>query len=350
MSQAVRRAAGFTLLPVILTMTLIAAIAFLLNRDNGMNANMISAQMNSDRARLAAEAGLQAVNARIQSLGCAGGYPGAGSPVSNNNFGGASYTAYATTVSGSTANLEAIGNYNGTSVKLRRNGTYVYQLTPNTYTLQPGAAAGMDTYIDSANETNFGNVNALAIKKNVQNLLFKFDLSAFPTGSRPVSATFSIYGSGGLAIGLEFFRMTSAWVEGTSSNSPLDGATWNTSNGGTAWTPGGNYHPVKLNASASGSVFSSWASFDATDVTAAWLSGQYPNHGVLVKSTGEIGTYKYTSSDDSNATNRPKITFNYLVPCGTTGPVDLPSGTVTLAPTADSFNNSLAPQANNGGA
>jgi len=339
---------GFTLLPVMLVMSLIAAIAFLLNRDNGMNTAMISAQANGDRARLAAEAGLQAVNARVQSSGCTGGFPVIGTPVVNNTFGGASYSAYATSGSGNTTSLVSTGSFGGTSVTLTRNNVYVYQTTPVTYTLQPNATTGLDTAIDSSVEKNYGADNALPIKKNQQNLLFKFDLSAFPAGSRPISATLSIYGSGGLSIGLDFFRATSSWVEGTGASSPLDGATWNTSNGSAAWTPGGNYHPVKLNATASGSFIASWASFDATDVTSAWLSGQYPNHGVVAKSTGELGTYKYTSSDGSDATKRPKIVFNYLLPCGTTGPADPPSGTATLNATADSFNDSLTPQTNNG--
>jgi N-acetylneuraminic acid mutarotase len=348
MSRRRTRCRGFTLLPVVLAMTLVAATAFLLNRDNGLNAEMISTQMDSDRARLAAEAGLQAANARVQSSGCSGGFPVAGTPVVNANFGGASYSAYATSGSGNTTSLVSTGTFNGTSTTLTRNNVYVYQTTPLTYTLQPGATAGLDTAIDSSTEKNYGADNALSIKKGQQNLLFKFDLSAFPAGSRPVSATLSIYGSGGLAIDVEFFRMTSAWVEGTSASSPLDGATWNTSNGSTAWTPGGNYHPVRLNAANSGSVLNSWASFDATAITSAWLSGQYPNHGLLVKSTGELGTYKFTSSDDSNAARRPKIEFNYLVPCGATGPVDTPHGSVTLNSTADSFNDSLLTQNNSG--
>lgn len=339
---------GFTLLPVVLAMSLIAAIAFLLNRDNGMNTSMVSHQMDTDRARYAAEAGLQAANAKIQSLGCTGGYPVVGTPVTNTSFGGASYSAYASASSGNTTNLFSTGTYNNTSVTLTRNNVVVYQLSPNTYTLQPDASTGLDTYIDSANEKNYGNVEKFSIKKDAQHMLFKFDLSAFPAGSRPLSAYFSIYGSGGVSIGLEYFRMTSDWVEGTGASSPLDGATWNTSNGSTAWTAGGNHHPVKLNATPSGSIFNSWAFFDATDITTAWLSGQYPNHGIIAKSIGELGTYKYTSSDDSDAVHRPKITFNYLVPCGATGPSDPTGATATLSPTADSFNDSGATSANNG--
>ncbi|MDI1298376.1 DNRLRE domain-containing protein [Methylotenera sp.] len=342
------RLAGFTLLPVVLAMSLIAAIAFLINRDNGMNTDMVVNQMNTDRARYAAEAGLQAANAKVQSISCGGGFPVVGTPVTNSNFGGTSYSAYATSAGGNTTSLISKGTYNGTSVTLTRNNIYVYQSPAVTYTMQPNATVGMDTYIDSAAESNYGLTSALAIKKSQQSLLYKFDFSTFPIGSRPISAKFSIYASGGLLGAVELYRMTRDWVEGTGANSPLDGATWNTTNGSTLWTtPGGDYHPVKLDTQIS--TGSAWVDFNATDLTIAWLSGKYPNYGALVKSTGEVGTFKFTSSDDSDATKRPKITFSYLLPCGTTGPVDTPHGTVTLSPIADSFNDTnILLQFNNG--
>ena len=71
-THPLKKVAGFTLLPVILTMSLIAAIAFLLNRDNGMNAEMAANQNDLAKARYAAEAGLQAVNYKVQSVGCGG--------------------------------------------------------------------------------------------------------------------------------------------------------------------------------------------------------------------------------------------------------------------------------------
>jgi N-acetylneuraminic acid mutarotase len=341
---------GFTLLPVMLTMSLIAAFAFMLNRDNGANIAMVSGQMDADRARFAAEAGLQAVNAQVQLAGCAGGFPVVATPLSNGSFGGASYTGYATSASGNTTSLVSTGTFNGTSVTLGRSNVYVYQSPPKTYTLQPDAAAGVDTYIDSATETNYGLLNSLAIKKNQQSLLFRFDLSAFPAGSRPVSATLSLYPTGGLLGGVDFYRMTSAWSEGTGAISPLDGTTWHTSNGTTAWTPGADTYPVKVNAMTRITVANAWVDLEATDLVTAWLDGRYPNLGVLIKSTGELGTFRYTSSDDADATKRPKITFDYLLPCGTTGPEDVAGGTITLNATADSFNDSGAVQANSGAA
>lgn len=348
MNNPYLKMAGFTLIPVVLAMSLIAAIAFLLNRDNGMNINMVANQMNADRARYAAEAGLQAVNAKVQSVNCIG-YPVAASPIANNNFGGANYSAYATSASGNTTGLVSEGTYNGTSVTLTRNNIYVYKATPNTYTLQPDGTTGIDTYIDSVNSAkNYGASNTLSVKKNQQQMLLKFDLSAFPAGSRPLSATLDIQGSGSWLAGFNIYRMTNDWVEGTGASSPLDGATWSTSNGNTAWTAGGEYSG-KLNANTIIGTGGGGISHDVTDLAAAWLSGQYPNYGVSINSTGEIGTVKFESSDDSTASNRPKITFNYLVPCGTTGPTDPPPiSTVTLNPIADSFSDSGAPSANNG--
>ncbi|MBK6672794.1 MAG: DNRLRE domain-containing protein [Proteobacteria bacterium] len=318
MINAPSRLRGFTLLPVMLAMGLIAAVAFTLNRDNGINAVMVSNQQDADRARFAAEAGLQAVNAAVQARNCAGGYPVTASPVVNNNFGGASYSAYATSAGGNTTGLVSTGAFNGTSVTLTRSAVYAYQATPKTYTLQPGAAAGLDTYIDSTTEANFGSTGQLAIKKNQQSLLFKFNLSAFPSGSRPLSATLSIHASGGLLGGVDFYRMTSAWIEGSGAISPLDGATWNTLNGTTAWSPGGEVHPARLNANTKVIVNGS-VDLDVTQAATAWLEGRYPNHGVLIRSTGELGTF---SSPAATIPTRPSARRSPSATCCPVAPRD----------------------------
>jgi len=95
-------------------------------------------------------------------------------------------------------------------------------------------------------------------------------------------------------------------------------------------------------------VSGTWTSFDATDLATAWLSGRYPNQGILVKSSGDLGTVKFISSNNANAAQWPKIVFNYLLPCGATGPVDVSSATLNAS--SDSFDDSGAVQANNGAA
>ncbi|MDO9393106.1 MAG: DNRLRE domain-containing protein [Methylotenera sp.] len=348
MKQQTMKMAGFTLLPVVLAMSLIAAIAFLLNRDNGMNISMAANQMDADRARYAAEAGLQAVNAKIQSFGCAGGYPVISTPVANNNFSGAAYSAYATTASGNTTGLISTGTYNGTTVTLTRNNIYVYQSAAKTYTLQPNAASGIDTYITRGSSSNRGTSNTLSTDTSNNYPLVKFNLSMFPMGSMPVSATLSLYASGGLGIGsVRLYRITNDWDEGSGGTNP---ANWTLRSGISAWsTAGGDYHPGMV--ASAGAVTGSWINFEATDIATAWLSGRYANQGVLLGMASGLGSLNFTSSDDSDTTKRPKITFNYLLPCGTTGPFDPPPiSMVTLTPTADSFNDSSALLQNNNGA
>jgi Tfp pilus assembly protein PilX len=345
-----RQRAGFVLLPVILAMTLIAAIAFLLNRDNGLNAEMVSDQRDTDRARYAAEAGLQALNADIQTHSCVGWYPGLLSPKTNSNFGGASYSAYAWPNWGNSTSLTSTGSYNGSSATLNRNNVIAYQTTSKTYTLQPNAAAGIDTYIDIGNK-NDGSFNTMWVSPGYDLTLLKFDLSAFPAGSVPLAATLSLYRTGG-ATGsgtLSMQRLRSNWVEGTGANSPQDGVNWSTSDGSTPWTPGGDFHPVAVSSIPYVSGTNFWDAFDVTDLVMAWLSGRYPNQGLLISGSAGIGSMKYVSSDYSNASQRPKLAISYLVPCGASGPADVSGGgAVTLGPVADSFMDSAAPNRNFG--
>jgi len=50
------RARGFILLTVVLALTLVAALAFLLNRSGGMNMSLAARGLQADAARYAAEA------------------------------------------------------------------------------------------------------------------------------------------------------------------------------------------------------------------------------------------------------------------------------------------------------
>ena len=346
------RMAGFTLLPVMLAMSLIAGIAFLLNRDNGMNTEMVSDQMDTDRARYAAEAGLQAVNASMQRNNCTGFYPSIGTPLTNSNLGGASYSAFAIVPWGNTTSLYSTGSYNGTSVTLTRNNVMAYQATPNTYTLQPNAAAGIDSYIQTAGLANFGADIALLLRPTQSYPLLQFDLSAFPVGSLPLSAAISLYPSsvstGGATLGVSLYRLTNSWAEGNGTT----GVNWTTRDGVLAWTSvGGDYHPVAA-ASVATTTQAIWSNFDVTDLAAAWLLGRYPNNGVRLVVNPLASNINYDSSDSSSSTTRPKMTVTYLVPCGMTGPSGAPptSTTVVLNPIADAYIDNQSAIANFGAA
>ena len=191
-------AAGFTLLPVVLAMSLIGAIAFMLNRDNGLNSNLIGSQSDLARARYAAEAGLQAVNYTIQALGCAGSYPISSSPVTDSNFGGAAYSAYANNTSGSPLTLTSTGTYNGASVTLTKTTVYVFQSGIQTWTAQPDSASSKDTAVDPGSpNSNYGGSDEIRLDGGGKELLIQFDLSPLPAGSKIVPW----YGAGPLQPG-----------------------------------------------------------------------------------------------------------------------------------------------------
>lgn len=333
--KPLRRLAGFTLLPVVLGMSLIGAIAFLLNRDNGMNAEMVSSQTDTDRARYAAEAGLQAVNAQVQGLSCAGGFPLAASPVSNGSFGGASYAAYATSATGNSVGLVSTGSYNGASVTLTRSNVTVYRSGVYAAVLQPGPGPAQETHVNpSAPNLNYGAATALQLWSGNAEILLKFDLSVLPAGSRVIpyfsggalqpGATVALYRSSGPGSGLgnpiSAYMITRSWTEGTKTGTgAADGATWNTYDGVNAWpAPGAGYNGNALSSVAYVNA-TTWNTWDITDAAAAWASGAVANNGVWIRPSGaSINNVLYVSADDPvNLTQRPKLTANYLVPCGT---------------------------------
>ena len=378
MSAALRpvRAAGFTLLPVILAMSLIAAIAFLLNRDNGVNARMIANRSDLDRARYAAEAGLQAVNFVVQGKGCAAtDYPVSSGPaVTNNNFGGAAYSAYADKNKLLGGNppppigLISIGSYNGASVTLTR-AAYVYQ-SSKTIVVRPGESlqpAGHDTYLDSGSpDRNFGGALTLNLSSSTYQPLLLFDLSAFPLGSRAIpwydgaklqpGAKLSLYQTSNGPITSAYVNaqlITHDWKAGTGTGGTTpDGATWNTYDGVAANTwpsPGIGYAPVPVASTPYINGQKVWVDWDLTNAAAAWMSGVYSTYGIwLVGSDVTIGNTGWVSSNNTGAADttgkpaRPTLTLNTLLPCGTTAPPSASSTgpaptTVTLGAAEDTY-------------
>lgn len=321
--------AGFTLLPVILAMSLIAAIAFLLNRDNGMNAGMAASQSDADRARYAAEAGLQAINAIVQGKNCNGN---AASSV-NAAFGADSYTATVTPVSGTPVTLTATATTaGGASASLTRANVVAHQ-TPITLTLQPGVS-GSDTYISLNPNKNFGADASLLVKSGSQVTLVQFDLASIPAGSTILSSQLSLYHSAGGNDTVSAFRVTKPWVEGTGAAG--SGATWDSYNGVTAWTAaGGDFDPaagvtVVLPAN------NTWATWDLTARTAAWTAGTELNYGIALV-TNSANNNAFVSSDDTvNIAMWPKLVVTYALPCGWVPPVSTET-VVTLPASQDTW-------------
>ena len=360
-------AAGFTLLPVILAMSLVAAIAFLLNRDNAINLNLAASQADRERARYAAEAGLQAVNYAVQGLGCGGGYPLSGAPVTDNNFGGAAYTAYSDRAVGSPMVLTSTGTYNGASVTLTRASVYAYQGTQKTWGTQPAPGTGKDVYLDSANATlNYGGSTTVRLQSARYESLLQFNLAPLPAGSRVIpwydataaalqpGAKLSIYKTAVSAAAVDSISallITRTWVAGTMNGAGVaDGATWNTYDGISNWPAPGVGYDARTLSTKPYQVAIGWQDLDVTDAAVAWMSGVYPNYGVWLRPVGAaISNARYYSSNEVGAANifrRPRLFVSYLLPCGAVAPA---WGLIqTLTPTKDNRLNSAAVGTNYG--
>lgn len=321
-SRAVNMA-GFTLLPVILAMSLIAAIAFLLNRDNGMNAGMAASQSDADRARYAAEAGLQAVNAIVQGKNC-----NAASSV-NAAFGADSYTVTVDPASGTPVTLTATGvSAGGASASLTRANVVAHQ-APIALTLQPGIS-GLDTSIRSPSpNNNYGADASLSVQSGLVRALVLFDLASIPVGSAILSAQLSLYHTVGGNDTVSAFRVTNPWTEGTGVAG--SGATWNIRNGATAWTAAGGDFDPSAGVAVALSANNTWTTWDLTSLTAAWIAGTLPNNGIALVASGAGGANSFVSSDDPvNTTQRPKLDVTYALPCGWVPPA--PTETVVTLP------------------
>ena len=349
---------GFTLMPVVLAMLVVAAAAFLLNRDSGLNARMVAQQADTERARYAAEAGLQAINYAVQQGGCTGPYPT--SPLEG-SIAGATYTASAAQ-SGPVFELTATGRYNGAKVDLTRPGVRAYQ--PRTTRLvQPDANTGQDTFLDAGQERNFGGDTRLRLQSGRYVPLVKIALTSLPAGTRVVpwydavnaklqpGAVLSLYqfdiaSSFSGTLSLQARPVVRSWVAGTRAGGGTpDGATWSTYDGTNAWpAPGMGYGPVPL-ATAPYTSALGWVDWDVTGAVEAWLDGVHPNNGFWITETGgTIGNTGYISANDTaNPTSRPKLTLSVQYPCGalTGGTTIIPLATDAYVRSGSDANNNF---------
>lgn len=309
-----RRARGFILLPVVLALTLVAAVAFLLNREGGMNMRMAAGGLQADGARYVAEAGLAQVNAQTQGRNCTG-Y----TDLPATTFGANRFSATVNPKVGSPVTLAATGTTaGGAAGTLTRGNVTVHQTTTYTVTLQPGAV-GLDTNIRSANpNTNYGADTSLRVGTGLAVSLVQFDLSSIPAGSDIRSAQFSLYHTTGGNDAVTAYRATKPWTEGTGA--AASGATWTTYDGVRSWaTAGGDYDPASgVAITLPGNA--AWATWDLTAQTTAWNAGTQANYGIeLVATTGTNDTF-VSSDEPSSVTLRPKLTVTFLPPCGWTPP------------------------------
>ncbi len=318
--RSVRR--GFILLPVVLLLSLVAAMAFLGHRETALASATAGGSRDMDKARYAAEAGLQRVTMAMHAKGCSGIYPTILSPSKDTAFDGASYSAVAGALSGSPVTVYSTGTYGDAQITLTRANVPMHQASAVTMTLQP-ASEGVDTQIVNGSATHNGSLTTMASTSGNAYAMLRFDLSTLPAGSHVTSAMLSTYASLGSGSGsVALHRVMRDWTEA---------ATWTTSDGSTAWSQtGGDMHTTAV-ASTAFAGAGTWLAWDVTALADRWIKGSLPNQGVQIRAGAGITGLQLASSDHATAGNRPRLAVTFLPPCGWTPP----STTLTLKPTAD---------------
>jgi len=312
---------GFVLLYVVVTITLVAAIAFALNNQGATRTNIASGELQRDQLRYVAEAGIAHATLQLSQSTTCDGY----TDVPSTPFGAGTYTATITPTSSSPVTITATGTLaSGAKNSLTRNGLKVYDSEGfQRITLQPGAE-GVDTYIEFENPSNdYGDQNILmsdgeeAGKGPIRSLL-QFDLSGIPNSLAVVSAVLSVYvkEDANDEVVVEAHRLLQSWAEGTGSN---DGATWNTTDGSTPWNnPGTDYDSAVEGSFPVTSL--GWKSMYITSLVQSWVDGSQPNDGLVLLTPPTAGNndITYHSSDESDPSLRPKLNVTVACECGQT--------------------------------
>ncbi|MCX6709092.1 MAG: DNRLRE domain-containing protein, partial [Candidatus Woesearchaeota archaeon] len=202
--------------------------------------------------------------------------------------------------------------------------SYLLELTPDDpgfgeviVTKQPGSE-GKDTHIISTSSNyNYGADTGMDIRADdARRILIEFNLSGVPSGANISSATLQLYATakGTANPVVNIYRLNRSWVEGTGAGSITnDGATWNKYDGVNSWNvSGGEFDSSKVWANTTVTAINAWYSWNVKDLVQSWVNGSYQNYGMLIRTTTtSSATTSFVSSDNTNASIRPKLVINY---------------------------------------
>lgn len=332
--QAINRNKGFILLPVVLTLAILASIAYLLSRESAINVGNINREQQQDTALYIAQAGYNHALWQLNQQNCTG------YNIPTTSFAHASYSTTITDTTGSIltagspVNIQIVSALaDGASYSINRFREKIYQYPYTTVTLQLGTDPGKDAMIPNSmmlKNSNFGHyeqkVSSPSGFRPRRNQLIQFELSSIPTYAGIISAKLKLKQNDSDSLStdaeVKIHRLKQAWVEGSESAGwPPDGTTWNTSDGSQRWKDdsgnnisGGAYDATSIanTAITSDNILRAW---NITSLVQDWHEGKYTNEGMLLKSAGDLSV-EFASKEDSTIADRPKLTITYRCECG----------------------------------
>ncbi len=305
-----RSQGGLLLLPVVLAVATVAALAWLLSRQGALEARMAAGDREAEVARYVAEAGYHHARWRLKQTGC-GGTPG----LPPTPFGPHGYSAIFTPVGPARMAIAATGALaSGVTRTVTRQ--VAVAATPVIAVLQPGPGEGRATYLDDGQTfTNFGSEMRVRVsnKTNAKDhALLRFGLGTIPAAAAVSSAVLelNLEGIGSANSGQIFVhRVTRAWAQHQ--------ATWLLRETGASWsTPGGDHRSEAVASAPVDHLAPGWRQWDVTPLVAAWLAGTVSNYGMMLKASLGLNHADFTTNEAPAAALHPKLTVTYSCPCG----------------------------------
>ncbi len=211
-----------------------------------------------------------------------------------------------------------------TSRTLSRSDQKIPQ-TPALALYQPGWGVD-DTYVRQGASAvkNYGAQAKLEVEDaGKRNALVRFDLDGLEHDLHVGRVTLDLYlDKGGTVVNgvLAVHAVTRDWVEGVELGDPPVaglGATFNDYDGANPWaTAGGDYESTALDSVVLPTFTEGWYRWDVTERVQSWLA-RTPNYGFLIRaSSGQVDKIEFASSDHSNASLHPRLTFERECECG----------------------------------
>ncbi len=241
---------GYIMLPVMVTVVLVATIAFMMNHEGSMGARTVSNALQAEQARYVAEAGLQHALWQTEQQGC-----GPYTNLTNQALGSDSYTTNLTSGLGSTTSFPI--------------------------------AVDQDSWIDSDrpedNHATDANLKILFDGGKIKRPIYRYDLSSLPADAAILSATAWFYVNNDHPEGaVDIHALTTDWNEAD--------ATWQ--------TLGDSMDSAVLATIPTQPEKDVWVSVNLTAPVQAWING-LPNYGIALNSVIETVDGEYASREDS---------------------------------------------------
>lgn len=223
------------------------------------------------------------------------------------------------------ASLKAVGMLaNGVNRSQLRERVSLQQPAPVLYQWQPDEADGIDASLSqSAPDFNFGIGPSLWVRDTAGSAGYHsvlwFDTGRIPHGAVVESAVLELYqrDASNAASEVGLHRLTQSFDEGDDNGASGGGVTWNRHRSWQNWTnPGGDYDPTALATTSIPPNSRDYFQWDITSLVQGWVSGVYPNYGMILTPQAAGTDADFASSDHGDATQRPRLTLTYRCLCG----------------------------------